>query len=188
MLFLSPWRIAATLATVGLLGALAKPIYDAANNALHTATAAAQPATATVVRAVDGDTLLVRSDGKQHRVRIIGIDTPESVRPGVKPECASHTASASMKKLAPAGASVTLTRDPTQSATDRYGRWLRYATVDGRDVGLAQVRRGLADVYIYADTPFQRAGRYQTAAGSAQRHNRGVWAACSGDFHRASPR
>jgi micrococcal nuclease len=178
----------ATVAAIAAFGAVFASLKTILSHGLPSTTAAAAATTATIVRAVDGDTLLIRTDGKQQRVRIIGIDTPESVRPGVRPECGAHRASQSMKKLAPAGAAVTLTGDPTQSDTDRYGRWLRYATVNGRDVGLAQVRKGLADVYIYAGVKFRRADRYQAAERAAKQQRRGVWGLCGGDFHRARGR
>lgn len=140
---------------------------------------------ATIERAVDGDTLLVRTaDGQRQRVRLLAIDTPESVRPGIAPECLAKKASANLARLAPSGARVTLRRDPTQDAEDRYGRWLRYAAVDGRDLGLQQVRAGLADVYVFDGNPAKRVARYQAAARKARSRGAGVWGACGGDFHR----
>lgn len=141
---------------------------------------------ARVVRAVDGDTLLVRVGGKERYVRLIGIDTPESVRPGVDPECGSTRASDSMKQLAGEGSRVKLITDPTQDKVDRYGRLLRYAEIGGTDVAEAQLRRGWAESYVYDDNPYQRLDRYERASGRASSKGSGVWGSCGGDFHSGS--
>lgn len=141
---------------------------------------------ARVVRAVDGDTLLVRVGGKEHYVRLIGIDTPESVRPGVEPECGSIAASDSMKQLAGEGSRVKLITDPTQDKVDRYGRLLRYAEIGGTDVAETQVKRGWAESYVYDDNPYQRLDRYERASDRASSKGSGVWGSCGGDFHSGS--
>src|SRR3954468_17048446 len=75
---------------------------------------------AVVTRVVDGDTLHVRtSAGREVKVRLLGIDTPETHRPGTPVECGGRQASASMARLAPRGARVTLATDPTQDRVDR---------------------------------------------------------------------
>src|ERR687886_510725 len=55
---------------------------------------------ARIVRVVDGDTVLVRLHGREERVRVIGIDTPESVKPGTPPECGSKAAARAMRRRA----------------------------------------------------------------------------------------
>lgn len=141
---------------------------------------------ALVIRPVDGDTLLVRVSGEERYVRLVGGDSPESVRPGVEPECGSQEASDSMKQLAPQGSRVKLTRDPTQEGVDRYGRLLRYAEARGRDVMEAQMRRGWTEVYVYDDSPFERLERYRRASEMAESRGSGVWGSCGGDFHSGS--
>ena len=141
---------------------------------------------ARVIRAVDGDTLLVNAGGRERYVRLIGIDTPESVRPGLDPECGSIEASASMKALAREGSKVKLTSDPTQERVDRYGRLLRYTEIGGRDVAEVQLRRGHAEPYVYEDNPFERLERYESASRRAQSRGAGVWSSCGGDFHSGS--
>jgi endonuclease YncB( thermonuclease family) len=130
---------------------------------------------AVVVRVVDGDTVDVRIRRKQRRVRMIGIDTPE-VYGGL--ECGGKKASASLRRLLPRGARVTLLSDPSQDRTDRYGRALRYVHRRGLDVNRTQVRRGWARVYVYADTPFRRTRVYRKAQRSARTQPRGVWRVC----------
>jgi Staphylococcal nuclease homologue len=94
---------------------------------------------ARVIEAVDGDTLKVRLR-RNHSVidvRLIGIDTPETRRPGTPIECGGPQASASMHRLADRRR-VTLVTDPSQDRFDRYGRLLAYAIRrSGLDLNLA---------------------------------------------------
>ena len=143
---------------------------------------------ARIVRVVDGDTLRVQlSTGRQITVRLIGIDTPETKRPGVGVECGGAAASAYMGRIAlqhGRGRPVTLVSDASQAATDRYGRTLAYVEADGKgDLGRLMVRSGWASVYVFAD-PFARLGRYQAAGSQAEAQRAGVWNRCHGDFHR----
>lgn len=139
-----------------------------------------------VNRAIDGDTLDVRlASGDEVDVRLIGIDTPETHRPGTPIECGGPPASRSLHRLAD-GRQVTLVSDPTQDRTDRYGRLLAYVLRGRRDLNRIQVRRGWASVYVYDGIPFQRVRFYRAAAAVARSHHLGVWKRCNGDFHSAS--
>lgn len=138
---------------------------------------------ATISKVTDGDTIHVKLDGVDKTVRLIGIDTPETHKPGVKVECGGREASANMARLAPMGAKATLTPDPGQDSVDRYGRMLAYVWVNHRSLQLEQIYAGWAEVYIYRGKPFARAETYQKAEGVAKRGKRGVWGACGGDFH-----
>jgi micrococcal nuclease len=130
-----------------------------------------------VVRIVDGDTLLVSMRGRIERVRLLGIDTPESVRPGTAPECGSKRAGASLARLAPRGAAVEVRTDAgSGDVRDGYGRLLAFVTAAGRDLGLAQVRRGWARVYAYRDRRFTDRERYERAFRRARHRNRGAHA------------
>src|SRR4051812_19757191 len=80
---------------------------------------------ARVTRVVDGDTVAVSIDGagdEERSVRLLGIDTPETHRPGTPIECGGPEATANMERLAPPGTRVTLESDPSQDRVDRYGR------------------------------------------------------------------
>jgi endonuclease YncB( thermonuclease family) len=136
-----------------------------------------------VVSVTDGDTIKVRIGKKLTKVRIIGIDTPETHKPGVKVECGGPAASANMHRLAPVGAHVSLRTDPTQDKRDRYGRLLAYVGRAGHDLGRAQVAAGLAKVYVFGGHPFQRAAAYRRSAAKAKRLARGVYTRCGGNFH-----
>jgi Micrococcal nuclease (thermonuclease) homologs len=78
---------------------------------------------AVVDRVVDGDTVVVILDGKQERVRMIGVDTPETVKPNTPPQPYGKEASDHTKREL-TGKTVWLEFDA--SPTDRYQRWLAY--------------------------------------------------------------
>src|SRR3954453_17871133 len=67
---------------------------------------------AQVVRPVDGDTLVARAAGRTFYVRLLGIDTPETHRPGTPVECGGPQATARMSALAPPGTNIRLETDP----------------------------------------------------------------------------
>ena len=77
---------------------------------------------ATVVRVVDGDTLVVDYDDAQHRVRLLNVDTPETVAPGQPVQCLGPEATAFLETRLPVGAPVVLRFD--EDRLDRYDREL----------------------------------------------------------------
>jgi micrococcal nuclease len=144
----------------------------------------AGPRVGTIDYAVDGDTLRVElDDGDLVYVRLVGIDTPEDVKPGSPVECGARAAAASMRALAPEGAQVLLRNDSVADEYDRYGRLLAHAFVGARQLEVAQLRRGWAEVYRYDDQRFDGLARFEAAQASARRAGRGVWGRCEGDFH-----
>jgi micrococcal nuclease len=132
---------------------------------------------ARVVRVVDGDTIVVSIDGREDRVRYIGIDTPESVRPGTPTQCYAKRASAENRRLV-AGREVRLVADA--EARDRYGRRLAYVyrADDGLLVNLALARGGYARPLTVAPN-VAHADEIAAAARVARRAGRGLWSACS---------
>jgi micrococcal nuclease len=143
------------------------------------------PATETgrIAYVVDGDTLRVRLAGKLTYVRLIGIDTPEDVRPGTPVECGAEAAADSMRRLAPEGAQVLLRADSVAATHDRYGRLLAHAFIARRQLEVAQLRRGWAEVYRFEGQRFDGLPHFMHAESEAERAGRGVWSACAGDFH-----
>lgn len=137
----------------------------------------AKAAGATVVRAVDGDTIEVRLDGgrESETVRYIGVDTPESVAPGRPVECYGRRASRFNARLVE-GERVRLAFGPERR--DAYGRLLAYVRVrSGRFVNAALLRRGYATTLTIAPNDafsarFERLERRAAAAGT------GLWGAC----------
>jgi len=171
-----------TVAGLSLIACLVVLAILAARSAPAAPPAEASALTATVAYAVDGDTLRIReADGDLAYVRLIGIDSPESVKPDTPPECGSGAASRSMDQLAPEGAKVRLVFDGERE--DGYGRTLAHAYVGGRQLELAQLRRGWAEVYRYHGRTFRGLARYYALQDQAEAAGRGVWGRCGGDFH-----
>lgn len=136
-----------------------------------------------VERVVDGDTIVVDLDGQSVTVRLIGIDTPETVKPDSPVECFGPEASDFAKQLL-TGSRVTLELDDSQGAQDRYGRTLAYVwreLPDGsrRLFNLESVLGGYAIERQYGSTPY--AWRETLAAGQRQARaaEAGLWGACA---------
>jgi micrococcal nuclease len=96
------------------------------------------PAEATVARVIDGDTVIVRSGTRTLDVRLLGIDTPETVDPHRPVGCYGPEASAYTKHLL-TGRRVRLVYD--RELHDRYGRWLAYVYLE---------QQGRTDLFVNA--------------------------------------
>jgi micrococcal nuclease len=136
------------------------------------------PGTAVVRQVVDGDTLTVEIGGVEERVRLLGIDTPESVDPRRPVECFGKEAARRTAELLPRGTRVRLVRDV--EARDQYRRLLAYVyrADDNLFVNLALVRDGYANVLTYPPN-VAHADEFVAAAASARAGRRGLWRACS---------
>jgi len=142
---------------------------------------------ASVVRVVDGDTLVVRlGDGRSTRVRLIGIDTPElhpsdklrrdaqrSGQDAAAIQALGARASAFTKKHL-AGRQVEMERDTT--ALDRYGRTLAYVWLGDELYNLVIVREGYAGLLTIPPN-VKYAGRLAACHRTARESRRGLWAA-----------
>jgi micrococcal nuclease len=119
---------------------------------------------AQVLHVVDGDTIRVRLDGRTERVRYIGVDTPESVKPGTPVQCFGKRAAAANAALV-AGRSVRLVGDV-------------YRESDGAFVNARLVRDGYARTLTIAPN-VAHARQFAQLARTARESGRGLWAACS---------
>jgi len=137
---------------------------------------AAHSDVARVQRVVDGDTIVVRLDGRTERVRYIGMDTPESVKPGTPVQCYAKAAAKENRKLV-AGREVRLVADA--EARDRYGRLLAYVyrADDGVFVNAELVRRGYARLLTIPPN-VAHAVELRRLATAARRAGRGLWSRC----------
>jgi micrococcal nuclease len=134
---------------------------------------------ATVVRVVDGDTVVVEVGGTEESVRLIGIDTPESVARDRPNECFGAEASARLSSLLPAGTAVVLTRDV--EPRDLYDRLLAYVqrSSDGLFLNAAQVADGYAEAKDYPPNTAYR-DDFEQAERTARAAGLGLWSACGG--------
>lgn len=140
-------------------------------------TSSVDPAHATVVRVIDGDTVEVSIGGHDETVRLLGIDTPETVKPDSPVECYGPEASATTKSLLPEGTGVRLVRDV--EPRDGYGRLLAYVyrTSDELFVNLRLVEVGAAEPFPFEpNTTF--AASIVAAAVAAEAAGLGLWSAC----------
>lgn len=133
---------------------------------------------AVVAYVLDGDTVQVRTrDGREVRVRLLGVAADEIPHPGKPGECYGQPATRHLEQLLPAGTWVRLVSDPTQDDVDAYGRLLRYVHASGRDVGAAQIRSGAAAARD-SSTPVARYATYADLEREARDRSAGMWSAC----------
>jgi micrococcal nuclease len=140
---------------------------------------------ATIERVVDGDTLVVRITGRtdgpglgdsvvgrSYRVRLIGIDTPESVDPRRPVECFGHEAGAAMSALVK-DRSVRLVKDVEE--TDRYDRLLRYVYMEAEMANARLVTNGYAHAYTFPPN-VRHSDLFVRLEREARENDRGLWA------------
>ncbi len=133
----------------------------------------------TVVGVIDGDTVVIDLAGTDEIVRLLGIDTPETVHPDRPVECFGSEASARMALLLPPGTAVLVQRDV--EARDRYGRRLAYVErlSDGLAVNASMVERGLAaSLHISPNDGLRH--DLAAAEGRARSAGLGLWSTCGG--------
>ena len=128
-----------------------------------------------VVRVVDGDTIIVRRGAQAVRVRLIGVDTPETVHPRKPVEPYGREASVFLSNLL-TGERVWLVDDGDEAAADRYGRLLAYVYrwPDALFVNAELVRQGYGRAYTRFR--FRHRGRFQQLERFAEAAGKGLWA------------
>jgi micrococcal nuclease len=136
---------------------------------------------AQVVRVVDGDTIIVRLNGRDERLRYIGVNTPETVKANTPVECYGEAAHQRNEQLV-GGQTVYLAKDVSER--DQYDRLLRYVyapTADGQllFVNLSLVQDGYAQVSTFPPD-VAHAQEFRDAQREAKAAKRGLWGACAG--------
>lgn len=149
----------------------------------NTATATTAPANHTnpdyqklpacnVTRVSDGDTFYV--DCLSQRIRLVGVDTPESTN---KHQCYGIEASNHTKSLL--GQRVYLETDPASGDLDTYGRPLRFVYLaDGTNYNMQLIEDGYGMLYIFRDQQFSYRDKFAAAQEAAKSAGRGLWSAC----------
>ena len=131
-----------------------------------------------VTRVVDGDTIVVSGNGATTTVRLIGIDTPETVKPHTPVQCYGPEASKKAKEML-TGVFVRLETDPTQDTYDKYHRLLAYVFMpDGSLFNEYMVRNGYAREYTY-DKPYHYQAQFKADQKAAKQEKLGLWSACA---------
>jgi micrococcal nuclease len=135
-----------------------------------------------VDRVVDGDTIKVKINDTVETVRLIGINTPETVDPRRTVECFGKEASSRMKELLD-GEIVRLEYDASQNYRDTYDRILAYVYLeDGQMVNRKMIAEGYAYEYTYM-TPYLYQDEFRKLQQLAKSSGRGLWSenTCNGE-------
>lgn len=153
-------------------------VTTATTSAASTSSSTAQEAVLlpySVVRVVDGDTVVVWKAEKTLTVRVIGLDTPEVVDPRKPVQCFGIEASDHAKELLN-GKSVRLEMDPSQDELDKYGRTLAYIFMsDGTNFAERMIAEGFAHEYTYR-LPYKYQDSFKAAERRAREEKLGLWA------------
>lgn len=136
-----------------------------------------------VSRVVDGDTLDIDMDGKIERIRLIGMDTPETVDPRKVVQCFGKEASDKAKEML-SGKMVSIEADNSQGERDSYKRLLRYVYLeDGTFFNKYMIAEGYAHEYTYQSNPYKYQTEFKEAEKQAREATKGLWSpeSCNGD-------
>ena len=135
-----------------------------------------QPGLYQVVEVNDGDTITVKTNGRQERVRLIGIDTPEKNHPEKPVQCYAEAASKRLSELI-GDSGVSLQADPQNTNRDRYDRLLRYVYLpSGVMLNRVMIAEGYA--FAYLAFPHSRLDEFEALERTARDSGAGLWSAC----------
>lgn len=127
-----------------------------------------------VVKVIDGDTVILNINGVNQTVRLIGINTPETVDPRKDVECFGVEASNKAKEIL-TNQKVAIESDSSQGDKDKYNRLLRYVVLsNGTNFGKMMIQEGYAYEYTY-DTAYKYQSEFKQAQTEAQNAQRGLW-------------
>lgn len=136
-----------------------------------------QPGLYTVTRFVDGDTITVDMNGKEEKVRFVGVDTPETHKPNASVQCYGPAAAAFTKTTIGSN-KVRLESDPLSTNRDRYDRLLRYVYLpDGTLINQKLIENGYGFYYPYF--PFTKSSQFEASQDTARANNKGLWGNCT---------
>jgi micrococcal nuclease len=128
-----------------------------------------------IVKVIDGDTFEISINGEVGTVRMLGIDTPETVDPRKTVQCFGVEASNMTKSLL-VGHSVSLGIDKSQSYIDKYGRILAYVyRDDGLFINKYLIENGYAHEYTYGTIPYSRQKEFKELEKTASKSKVGLW-------------
>ena len=140
-----------------------------------------------VAKVIDGDTISIIKDGKTVTLRLIGLDTPETVDPRKPVQCFGKAASDKAKELL-AGKTVRLEFDSSQGLLDKYGRTLAYVFLsNGTLFNEYMIAEGYGHEYTY-NLPYKYQREFKEAESRAREEKRGLWAddTCAGNTKKSA--
>ncbi|MCM3237475.1 thermonuclease family protein [Heyndrickxia oleronia] len=128
---------------------------------------------ATVINVIDGDTVKVNVRGTEETIRLLLVDTPETVHPTKPVQPFGKEASDFSKSIMPAGKAIKVELDVSER--DKYGRLLAYVYVGGKMVNETLLEKGLARVaYVYAPNT-RYVDKFREIQSMAQKQAIGIW-------------
>ncbi len=134
-----------------------------------------------VVHVADGDTIDINKNGTKVRVRLLGINSPESVAQNRPDECFGKEAGEYMKKIVQ-GKNVRMELDSLKPEKDEYGRVLAYVWLeDGLFVNRSMIENGYAYEYTYKSEKYKYQSDFKSAQKAAREASLGLWAQATCD-------
>ncbi len=142
-----------------------------------------QPGLYRVTSFTDGDTIQVDMAGTTEKIRLIGVDTPETHDPRKSVQCYGQSAAAFTKQLIGANR-VRLQTDTETTNRDRYNRLLRYVYLpDGRLVNAEIIKKGYGFAYVYF--PFTKMDEFKRYQADAEKQSLGLWGNCEVETNKS---
>lgn len=129
-----------------------------------------------VIRVVDGDTIIVALNHKPETIRLLGVNTPETVAPNKPVQCYGPEASKHVKELL-TDKVVQLESDPSQDNKDKYHRLLRYVLLENTNVNESLVIDGYAREYTFK-IPYKYQKQFRADQKLAKKNRLGLWGVC----------
>lgn len=131
-----------------------------------------------IVYVVDGDTFKVKVKDKIVTIRMLGINTPETLDPRKAEECFGKQASDESKKIL-AGSMVRFEWSPNREVTDKYGRYLTYVyTKNGIFLNEYLISNGYAKEYTYGKA-YSKQSEFKSLEKKAKKDKLGLWGMCN---------
>lgn len=131
-----------------------------------------------VVEVSDGDTVILSQGCAPMTVRLVGVDTPETVDPRKPVQCFGPEASAYTKKRL-LGKQVSIETEPTEGPKDKYGRALGYIILeDGTNFNKELIEQGFGREYTY-NKKYTKWAEFRVAEAEAIKEGRGLWGGCN---------
>lgn len=131
---------------------------------------------ARVIRVVDGDTLVIESAGKEERLRLLMVNTPESVHPDKKQNVPLGKIASDYTKNRLENRQVRIVHESDSEKRDRFGRLLGYVVIEDVNFNVELVEEGYSPYY----TAFGRSKEYDAEFAAAEKRARqakkGIWA------------
>lgn len=129
-----------------------------------------------IINVIDGDTVEIMQNCRLEHVRLIGINTPETVDPRRKVQCFGKEASDYAKKTL-SGASVFIETDEVSGTRDKYGRLLGYIILeDQTNFNQTMIEKGYAYESTYEGQHYKYREQFKSAQTEAKSAKRGLWA------------